>query len=70
MEQSPLPRRIPSLFLLTIAFFLLSCQGMHQSGPGPAGPVTNANFNGVLMWKGNSSENGLYAAEATSQRPM
>lgn len=64
MEKSPLPRLSHSVILVVIAVFALSCQGMHQSGA-VSSNGDSASFNGVLMWKGNSSGNGLYAGETT-----
>jgi len=63
MDKSPLPRLIQPFILLLIALFVLSCQGMHQ--PSPVNQPSDPKLNGVLMWKGDSSESGLYAAETT-----
>jgi len=67
MDKSPLPQCVYSFALLLIALFLLSCQGTHQIAPqtDPVKTVPAATLNGVLMWKGDSSESGLYAAETT-----
>lgn len=48
----------------------LSCAGVATSGdPGgstpPPPPPGNAQFQGVLVWKGNTSGNGLYSNETT-----
>src|SRR5919205_981527 len=63
MEKRPLPRLAHSLPLLLTALFVLSCQGTHQ--PDPVGKTPQGKFKGVLMWKGDPSENGLYANEIT-----
>jgi len=66
MDKSPLPQLIYPFILLLIALFVLSCQSMHQPTLQSNNPVDTASdpkFQGVLMWKGDSSESGLYAAE-------
>ena len=63
MDKSPLRQLIHSVILSLIALFILSCQGMQQSAP--VDKKSDANFKGVLMWKGDPSGNGLYAAETT-----
>ncbi|HTT19657.1 MAG TPA: hypothetical protein VMG82_11950 [Candidatus Sulfotelmatobacter sp.] len=75
MDKSPLPQLTHLCILIFIAFFVLSCQGVHQATPQPTPqpapqppPVNTGSdtvFNGVLMWKGDSSESGLYGAETT-----
>jgi hypothetical protein len=59
--------------LLAAAGFLLSMAGCQQMGAQPADPGSSsppagsgvAAFSGVLMWKGDASENGLYSDETT-----
>jgi len=63
MDKSPLRRLTHSAVLSLIALFVLSCQGMQQSVP--VDKKSDANFKGVLMWKGDPSENGLYGSETT-----
>src|SRR5215475_12787006 len=73
MHKSPLLRRIHPFGFLLIALFVLSCQSVHQPDPQTTTtppPVTtpsdpNLNLTGVLMWKGDPSESGLYATETT-----
>ena len=70
MDNGRLPRLIHSFILLLIALFVLSCQGTNQLPPAanqpPAvNPPSDPQLTGVLMWKGDSSESGLYAAETT-----
>ena len=63
MDKSPLPRLIQPFTLLVIASFILSCQVTHQ--PQPVSQASVLTLKGVLMWKGDSSESGLYASETT-----
>ena len=70
MDNGRLPRLIHSFILLLIALFVVSCQGTNQLPPAanqpPAvNPPSDPQLTGVLMWKGDSSESGLYAAETT-----
>ena len=70
MDNGRLPRLIHSFILLLIALFVLSCQGTNQlppaaNQPPPVNPPSDPQLTGVLMWKGDSSESGLYAAETT-----
>src|SRR6201993_303157 len=71
MDKSPLPQWLFSFTLILIALFVLSCQATRQTTPAPAPQpdpvktISDANLQGVLMWKGDSSESGLYAAETT-----
>jgi len=67
MDKSPPAQLIHSFTLLLVALFLLSCQGTHQTTPqpDPVKTVPDPNLVGVLMWKGDSFESGLYAAETT-----
>ena len=68
MDRSPVQRLHP-IILLFIELFVLSCQSMHQPTPEaattPVKSPSDAKLKGVLMWKGDSSESGLYGAEAT-----
>ena len=54
-------------FISFIALSNLSCVGVAKGGSDPAGapPPTSAQFQGVLVWKGNTSGNGLYSSETT-----
>src|SRR5258708_1527143 len=66
MSKNPLPRVVRSLFLLTASAYLVNCQGVRLIGPTkPDIPRSDPNFKGVLMWKGDPSETGLYSAETT-----
>ena len=76
MDRIPLRLLMHPFVLLLIALFLLSCQSMHQPTPDtaatPTPPTTptvptasDQKLQGVLMWKGDSSGSGLYAAETT-----
>ena len=70
MDNGRLPRLIHSFILLLIALFVVSCQGTNQlppaaNQPPPVNPPSDPQLTGVLMWKGDSSESGLYAAETT-----
>lgn len=67
MHKGRLPRLIDPFILLLTALFVLSCQGTHKLPPQPTlvNPVPGPRLKGVLMWKGDSSESGLYAAETT-----
>lgn len=68
MDRSPL-LRLHAIILLFIGLFVLSCQSMHQppleTVTSPVKTPSDANLKGVLMWKGDSSESGLYGTEAT-----
>jgi hypothetical protein len=64
MRKHPLPLIARLSFLLTLAAYFMSCQGMQKSVPG-GGLVPDANFKGVLQWKGDPSEIGLYSGETT-----
>src|ERR1700722_19926147 len=63
------PRRLSpaarSLFLLTASIYLVSCQGISDIPTTPVVPPSSPNFTGVLMWKGDPSETGLYSTETT-----
>jgi hypothetical protein len=70
MDRTPLRQLIHPFVLLLIALFVLSCQSVHQPPqpppPTPTTPVTepsDSKLQGVLMWKGDSSESGLYGSE-------
>ncbi len=58
--------KIPSLLLLVIfAIYFVDCGGVQNGSTGtPPPPPPNA-LRGVMMWKGDSSEKGLYASETT-----
>jgi hypothetical protein len=65
MRMRHLPRIARSLFLITASAYLVSCQGISDLPTTPQIPSTNPSFTGVLMWKGDTSETGLYSHETT-----
>ena len=69
MDKGPLRRLIHPFVLLGFALFVLSCQSVHQPTSQPTTPPENPEshpkLKGVLMWKGDPTEKGLYSAETT-----
>ena len=65
MRTIRLPRVARSFVLLTASAYLISCQGVSTVPSVPNVPRSDPDFQGVLMWKGNSSETGLYSNETT-----
>ena len=63
MSTRHLPRIARSVFLFAASAYLVSCQGISDIPTTPQIPPTNPNFTGVPMWKGDSSEVGLYSHE-------
>ena len=63
----PLPRLAPSLLLLAASAYIVSCQGVSDIPTTPNVPpqLTDPNYVGVVMWKGNASGTGSYANETT-----
>jgi hypothetical protein len=65
MRTIRLPRVARSFILLTASAYLISCQGVSNIPATPNVPPSDPDFQGVLMWKGDSSETGLYSNETT-----
>ncbi|MBZ5681993.1 MAG: hypothetical protein LAO24_17985 [Acidobacteriia bacterium] len=67
MKNRPVVQAGHSLVLLLIAAYMVNCGGVSQSGqnPGSGTGTGGNNYTGVLMWKGDSSEKGLYPQETT-----
>lgn len=68
MKKNPLPRVVRSILLLSATAYFVNCQGVSTVPTQPMvppPPVTNGQAGGILMWKGDASETGLYANETT-----
>jgi hypothetical protein len=65
MRTIRLPRVARSIVLLTASAYLISCQGVSTVPSVPNVPPSDPDFQGVPMWKGDSSETGLYSNETT-----
>jgi hypothetical protein len=67
MKKNPLPRIARSILILLATAYFVNCQGVSTvpTDPKVPPPVTDYKGGGITMWKGDSSETGLYANETT-----